>query len=70
MQFLQLLNFRLKLAYFSLMESFHLLHFQIQRLYLFVLIIDLFLQVTLFVDKLLHIEISLLQLLVVRNMSE
>lgn len=70
MQLLELFNFSFKLAHLSLMETLHLLHFQIEGLYLLILIFNLLFQVPLFIDKLLHIEVSLLQLLVVGNMSE
>lgn len=70
MQLLELFNFSVKLPHLSLMEALHLLHFQVEGLDLLILILNLLFQVTLFIDKLLHVEVSLLQLLVVGNMSE
>lgn len=67
---LQLRNLVLQFADFSFVEALHLLHFQIQRFDFLVLVVDLFLQVPLLVDELFLIQVALLDLLVVRNVSQ
>lgn len=59
----------LQLLGISLMKSMHLLYLQIQSLDLFIFICNLGFQIPLFTHDLFHIEVSILEEVVVGDMS-
>lgn len=67
--FFELLNFLFKLIDISLVKAKHLLNFEVEGFYFFIFVEDLSLKMTLLSHNLLHVEISSLQELIMRNVS-